>query len=453
MIHEERITQLSDAPTRDGSCVLYWMQASQRAGCNHALEHAVRRANELGLPVVVAFGLTDDFPEANARHYAFMVQGLAETERALRERGIRLVIRRGHPPDVARQLSHDAALVVTDRGYLRVQRQWRQEVAAGAPCQVTQVESDAVVPIGVTSDKEEYAARTIRPKIHRHLHAYLRPLEETKLGRDSLALDLGDGLDADPEGLLMEIGTDRSLPPVLEFIGGASHARRRLREFVDAKLADYDTLRNEPALDHVSHLSPYLHFGQISPLEIALAVRQYSGSGMDAFLEELVVRRELSINFVYHNPNYDTYEGLPDWAKRTLGEHADDAREVTYALEELESAGTHDAYWNAAQHEMVFRGKMHNHMRMYWGKKIIEWSPAPEEAFRRAVYLNNKYEIDGRDPNSFTGVAWCFGKHDRPWKERPIFGKVRYMNAAGLERKFDMDAYVARVNALVDGTV
>ncbi len=207
----------------------------------------------------------------------------------------------------------------------------------------------------------------------------------------------------------------------------------------------YEELKNDPTKECVSNMSPFLHFGQISPLHIALRVSETDSPGKDAYLEELIVRRELSVNFVFYNKNYDAFEGLPEWAKKTLKEHEKDPREYVYTLEELENAETHDPYWNAAQREMTLRGKMHGYMRMYWGKKIIEWSRTPENAFKTAVYLNNKYELDGRGPNGFTGVAWCFGKHDRPWKERPIFGKIRYMNANGLKRKFDADGYVAKI--------
>jgi deoxyribodipyrimidine photo-lyase len=254
---------------------------------------------------------------------------------------------------------------------------------------------------------------------------------------------------ADPEKLLARLDIDRSVPPVSAFRGGYSQARKLLREFIDHKLDHYDERTNDPSLDFTSHLSPYLHFGQISPLEVALAVAEAPGPNEEAFLEQLIVRRELSMNFVHYNPAYDTYDCLPDWAKATLAEHEKDPRPYIYSEDELEQAQTHDPYWNAAQLEMVRAGKMHNYMRMYWGKKILEWSPTPREAFETALRLNNRYELDGRDPNGFTGVAWCFGKHDRPWQERPVFGRVRYMNAAGLERKFKMDAYVAKVAGLV----
>ncbi len=200
-------------------------------------------------------------------------------------------------------------------------------------------------------------------------------------------------------------------------------------------------------------MSPYLHFGQISPLHIALEVLKTKSPGKSAYLEELIIRRELAVNFVYYNREYDNLKCLPDWAYNTLMEHRKDKREYIYSLEEFENAETHDPYWNAAQLEMVHSGKMQGYMRMYWGKKILEWAQNPEKAYQIALKLNNRYELDGRDPNGYAGVAWCFGKHDRAWKEREIFGKVRYMNDHGLRRKFKMDSYVDVVNNLVNSSV
>ncbi|MCX7718048.1 MAG: deoxyribodipyrimidine photo-lyase [Candidatus Sumerlaeaceae bacterium] len=449
MIQPERIQILRDQPVSAGRYVLYWMQQAQRAACNHALEFAISEANSRSLPVVVTFGLTDDYPEANLRHYAFMLQGLADTAQALRQRGIQFVLRRGSPDQVAVSLSREAALLVADAGYLRIQRQWRQSVAQQATCPVLQVESDVIVPVAVVSHKEEFAARTIRPKIHQSLVRFLTPLSETRPTQSSLGMSF-DGLDATrPDAILRDLRIDRSVAAVTDYTGGHAAARRLLDRFLTNDLQGYATRRNEPGLNAVSHMSPYLHFGQISPLEIALAVRAAGPSpDADAYLEELIVRRELSMNFVTYNESYDRFECLPQWAIETLHHHAGDKRPYVYSRRELEEAATHDPYWNAAQLEMVYTGKMHNYMRMYWGKKILEWTASPEEAFYTALELNNKYELDGRDANSFAGVAWCFGKHDRPWTRRPIFGTVRYMNDAGLQRKFDMRAYVRRVEAL-----
>ena len=452
MIQQDRVQRLNDNSLRKGRFVLYWMQASQRAEWNHALEFAIQRANEMGQPLVCLFGITDAYPEANLRHYAFMLEGLSETQAALRDRGIQLVVRHQPPEDAAVDMAKDASLVVTDRGYTRVQRRWRDHAARHATCSVAEVEADVVVPIGVVSPKEEYAAATIRPKIHRHLDRFLVPLRERRLKKDSLGLRLG-GLDlSDVNGVLAGLNVDRSVARQGFYTGGTSRAKDWLDDFIAVKLRDYAAKRSDPSLDLGSNMSPYLQFGQISPLYIALRVQNAIGVGIeakDAYLEELIIRRELSMNFVYHNPAYDAYRCLPDWARATLEKHRKDKRDYVYTSRELEEARTHDPFWNAAMREMAVTGKMANYMRMYWGKKILEWTTTPKAAFGTALRLNNKYFLDGRNPNSFAGVAWCFGKHDRPWGERPIFGTVRYMNAAGLRRKFDMDAYVSQVENLM----
>jgi deoxyribodipyrimidine photo-lyase len=451
MIHPSRIQPLNTRSILDGRYVLYWMQASQRVECNHALEYAVGAANEHNLPVVVGFGLTEQFPEANLRHYTFMLEGLEEVRKELNRRGFRFVPLRRSPEMAAVELAREASLVVADRGYLRIQRQWRRHVAKNAPCAVIQVESDAVVPVETASPKEEYAAGTLRPKLQRILQGYLVPLKEKPVRKDSLSLRLDADSEGDLASLLKKMKIDRTVSPVRAFRGGTAWANTLLEEFIAKKIRHYDKLRNDPGLDYSSHLSPYLHFGQISPLAVALRIaaeKSIPATARQAFLEELIVRRELSMNFVFYNESYDGYECLPDWARKTLTEHAKDRREYIYDLEQWEHAGTHDPYWNAAQREMMISGKMHNYMRMYWGKKLLEWSRTPAEAFRTAITLNNRYELDGRDPNGFAGVAWCFGKHDRAWSERKVFGKIRYMNDAGLKRKFDMDAYLKKVSAL-----
>ncbi|MDH7487993.1 MAG: deoxyribodipyrimidine photo-lyase [Anaerolineae bacterium] len=448
MIQPERVHILNRKPERPGQYVLYWMQASQRAEYNHALEYALHLANQRNKPLVVGFGLTDTFPEANLRHYRFMLEGLRETQAALRERGIQMAVRLGQPDDVAVELAHAAALAVTDRGYLRIQRRWRASAAERMACPLIQVEGDVVVPVETASAKEEYSAATLRPKIHRRLAEFLVPLREGLPRVDSLGLNLDSVPLADESAVLSLLNIDRSVPPSPLFRGGTAEAKHRLAKFVRNHLRHYADLRNDPNEDAASHMSPYLHFGQISPLYIALEVQREGGSGAEAYLEELIVRRELSMNFVFYNPHYDSPDSLPSWALKTLAEHEEDAREYLYSRDELERGQTHDTYWNAAQREMIVTGKMHGYMRMYWGKKILEWTPSAAEAFRIALYLNNKYELDGRDPNGFAGVAWCFGKHDRPWASRPVFGSVRYINANGLRRKFDADAYVRKVQRM-----
>ncbi len=451
MIQSERISRLNDAESTSGRFVLYWMQVSQRCRCNHALEYAIERAEDLQLPLLACFGLMDDYPEANERHYAFMLEGLAETARNLHDRGVKLVIRRGHPVDVATRLAKNAAEVVCDAGYLRHQRKWRRQLARRIDCPVTQVEADVVVPALLASNKEDYAARTFRPKHREHWNEFLVELEPRRLSRDSLSTDLGGEDVSDPGALLRKLNVDRSVGRVAACTGGTSCALQKLDTFLSDKLSHYADRRNDPSLDIQSHLSAYLHFGQISPLEIALAVKSAPGhrrENKNAFLEELLVRRELSINFVLHNTDYDRYGSLPSWARATLHKHRNDEREHVYRRKDLEAADTHDEYWNAAMTEMLLTGSMHNYMRMYWGKKIIQWTRVPETAFRWMLTMNNRYFLDGRDPNSFAGVAWCFGKHDRPWTQRDVFGTVRYMSAGGLERKFDIDAYVEQISRL-----
>jgi deoxyribodipyrimidine photo-lyase len=448
MIQDERIVSLNRQESRDRDYVLSWMQSAQRAGWNHALEYAIWQANERKKPVVAVFGLTADYPEANLRHYQFMLEGLKETQKDLAKRKIQLVIRKGSPDQVAIQMAKRADLVIVDEGYTQIQRQWRKTAAQAMDCPLMEVTTNLIVPVEEASEKENYSAGTLRPRISRHLDRYLADLKSTKPLVSSMPL-IFQSLDIDdPAMVARSLPVDSSVKPSPFFTGGAKEAGKRLILFLEKKLNSYDTLRNDPSKDYQSGLSPYLHFGQISPLQIALDVKKSRSAGQKAFLEELIVRRELSHNFVYYNRRYDEYDALPPWILRTLQFHAKDKRDSLYTLEQFEAAQTHDPYWNAAQTEMVLTGKIHGYMRMYWGKKILEWSKSPQAAFRTALYLNNKYELDGRDPNGYAGVAWCFGKHDRPWQERPVFGMVRYMNAAGLKRKFNPDLYVQKIHRL-----
>jgi deoxyribodipyrimidine photo-lyase len=447
-IQEERVQNLNGEDVRDSDYVLYWMQCSQRAEQNHALEYAVQRANDLGQRLLVVFGLTDDYPEANLRHYAFMLEGLKDIQEALAKRGIKMVVRKGSPGEVAIDTGRDASLIVTDRGYMRPQKRWREKVAREAGRLVTQVESDVVVPVELVSSKQEHAARTLRPKIGEYLEDFLVELTPTKIEKQSTSMQQA-GLDlSDIDKVLDGIDLDRSVGTLSHlYKGGTSEAKKFFRRFSKRHFDGYVEHRNQPQTDDVSHMSKYLHFGHISPIWLALEARRSKTSkdNIGSFVEELVVRRELSMNFVFYNNDYDSFLNLPSWAKETLREHKNDEREYVYTRKQLENAETHDEYWNAAMREMVHTGYMHNYMRMYWGKKILEWSNTPEHAYRTTLYLNNKYFLDGRDPNSFANVAWVFGQHDRGWTEREIFGKVRYMSAVGLERKTKPEQYVEKV--------
>jgi deoxyribodipyrimidine photo-lyase len=454
-IQAGRIRVLNDVAPRDGAYVLYLMQQGMRSRDNPALEFAVEEANRLGLPVVAGFGLLDGgahFPEANARHYAFLLQGLADAKAGLERRGIAFVLRRATPAQAALHLGGQAAMLVLDRGYLTIQKSWYAEIAQGFDGRLVQVEGDVVVPLDVASNKHEFAARTLRPKLHRAWEPFLAPLRARQVKHPADALGLTSDLDvSDPDAALAAMTLDRSVTPVRRFRGGETEAYRRLDAYLAGPFADYGTVRNRPEAGAASHLSPYLHFGQISPVAAALKVQAAKTGGPEdraAFLEELIVRRELAMNHVHTNPGYDRYEtALPDWARKALAEHAGDPRPFLYDEAALVEGRTHDADWNAAMREMRVTGYMHNHLRMYWGKKILEWSASPEAAFAVCLRLNNRYFLDGRDANSFTNVGWLFGLHDRPWGRRKVFGTVRYLGQNTL-KKFDATAYRKAVDAL-----
>ena len=451
-IQEERIRPLNGKEVRDGDYVLYWLQQAQRAEYNYALEYAAQKANELGQPLLAVFGLMDDYPSANARHYAFMLEGLRDVEEALRQRGIRFVVGSGSPDDVALRYAENASMVVGDGAYLRPEWSWRQRVAEEADCHVVRVESNVVVPIELASDKREVAARTLRPKIRRHLDDFLVELLPTEVEKGSLDLEVEDGIDvSDVDAVLDGMEIDKSVEPLRHlYTGGLTAAKEKFEEFIRNRLERYSEHRNQPQTNHVSHMSKYLHFGHISPVYLALRSREANvpQKEIDTYLEELIVRRELTINFCFYTPDYDSFSCIPDWAKKTLEEHKDDEREHVYGREELEGARTHDPYWNAAMREAIHTGYVHNHMRMYWGKKILEWSPSPEEAHETTMYLMDKYFLDGRDANTYANIAWVYGQHDRGFAERLVFGKVRYMSAGGLERKANPKEYVEKVERL-----
>jgi deoxyribodipyrimidine photo-lyase len=455
-IQAGRIRILNDvAPRAEGAYVLYLLQQANRAHFNPALEFAIEEGHRLGLPVVACFGLLDGksgFPEANARHYAFLLQGLADAKAGLEQRGVGFVMRKMSPAAICLDLARRAALVVLDRGYLAIQKRWYGEISAGVDTRLVQVEGDVVVPVEVASSKHEYAARTLRPKLHRIWEEYIQPLAPRRVSHEAATLGLASEIDVtDPDAVLAGMSLDCAVPPVKRFRGGEREARARLKAYLVGPFADYGSDRNRPEAGAASHMSPYLHFGQISPVEIALAVRAAKAGGAEdkaAYLEEVIVRRELAMNHVFYTEGYDAFaRAVPEWARKTLAEHAGDPRPRTYTEAELAEGRTHDRYWNAAQAEMRETGYMHNHLRMYWGKKILEWSPSPEEGFARTLRLNNRYFLDGRDPNSFTNVAWVYGLHDRPWARRKIFGTVRYQSENSL-RKFDAKAYLRTVEDL-----
>lgn len=443
-IQPERISFLNNCEVKDHSYILYWMQADQREQFNPALEYAILLANKLNKKLLVCFGITPDYPEATLRHYAFMIEGLQDVSTALQKRNINFNIALEDPVKLAVKLAKKAAAVVTDRGYTFTQVDWRYEAAQKIKCLLIQVEGGVVVPVETASDYEEYAARTIRPKINKLRSKFISKLTKQKLRNTGIinhkSLDISS-----IEKVLSKLKIDKNVPASESFKGGQQEAVRRLKKFINKGLAIYDK-NNDPNSGAVSLLSPYLHFGQISPVEISLKIIESENPNAESFLEQLIVRRELAVNFTYFSDNEAAPTCLPDWALKTLEKHNKDKREYIYSYEEFENSKTHDPAWNAAQLELYKTGHMHGYMRMYWGKKIIEWTKNWQDAYQIMLSLNNKYELDGRDCNAYAGIAWCFGKHDTAWKERPIFGKVRYMNAAGLRRKFAVDRYIENVN-------
>ncbi|MFP4466159.1 MAG: deoxyribodipyrimidine photo-lyase [Candidatus Goldiibacteriota bacterium] len=452
MIQAERIRKLNAKEyNKEGSYVLYRMQASQRASYNHALEFAVLKANELKLPVHTVFGITPSYSGAALRHYIFMLEGLKETAENLGKRGISFSLHKGEPFEQAVKLLKNAAAVVVDRGYTRIQREWREKAAEKTNCAFYMVESDVIVPVETASPKEEYSAATIRKKIKKLLPEFIAPFESTGVIKKSRLKIKGDLNVNDRLRILKDIKIDELPGKTSYFKGGEKEAKKRLKMFMDEKLGEYGEKSSDPSLECVSYMSPYIHFGQISPLYITEQVLRAGQRVSERYLEELIIRRELAVNFVFYNKDYDSIKCLPGWAAKTLKEHSGDKREYKYSPEQLENAETHDVYWNAAQNQMRQTGHMHGYMRMYWGKKVIEWSSAPEKAYETLVYLNDKYELDGRDPNGYAGIAWCFGKHDRAWTERNIFGKIRFMNAKGLERKFNIKEYAEKWNRMSGG--
>lgn len=449
-VEPERIQNLNTRPVDAGrDYVLYWMQKAQRVEFNPALEYAARQARCQNKPLLVLFVLSPDYPEAQYRHYRFMLEGLADVGTQLAGRNIQFLLCFGEPVQTVCEMAANASQVVCERAYLRHLRQWRKAVASNISCKFTQIEGEVVVPVEQVSQKREYAARTIRPKIRKRLDYYLTPLKSVAGPFKQLAKFPADSLDpADMKNVEKVLSCSKTVPAVTSYYRGGSRAARQMfTEFLEHHFHHYSDNRSRPELGAVSRMSMYLHFGQVSPVWLALQIQasDAAAENRDAYLEELIIRRELCVNFVQYASDYDQYTCLPDWAQKSLAEHRDDERAYTYSPAQLEAATTHDSYWNAAMKEMKITGHMHNYMRMYWGKKVLEWTTSPEDAFEQILYLNNKYLIDGRDPASFANVGWIFGLHDRPWKEREVFGKVRYMNAAGLERKCRISEYVQQV--------
>jgi len=423
------------------------MSRDQRVHDNWALLFAQQLALEKKKPLVVIFNLVPDFLEAAIRQYGFMLKGLKEIEEELANYHIPFFLLTGKPEiEISKFLiESNASILISDFDPLKIKRIWKREIAKKISIPFYEVDAHNIVPCLFVSDKLEFAAHTIRPKINKALIEFLDefpPLQKMK--QNEFASDKIDW-----SNVHKSLNINRDVKEVDWIIPGQSAGLKVLEVFLQNKFDQYNELRNDPTKDGQSNLSPYLHFGHLSAQRIALETQRLNGNkdSEKSFLEELIVRRELSDNFCYFNPKYDSFEGFHNWAKTTLNEHRKDEREFVYTLKEFEQAITHEDLWNAAQLEMITNGKMHGYMRMYWAKKILEWSKSPEEALKIAIYLNDKYELDGRDPNGYTGIAWSIGGvHDRPWFERAVFGKIRYMNRSGAKNKFDIEAYIKKFN-------
>lgn len=449
----ERVVALNEKPVnREARYVLYWMQMFKRVDNNHALIWAVRKANELKLPLVVYEGLKYYYPWASDRIHTFILEGVEEKRLEFERLGIRYIFYlqkdADSPKNTVAALAKDAALIVTDDFPCFIIPEHNRRIAERAEIAVHAVDSNGIVPMS-KFEKEGYAAYSIRPKIKKLLDRYLVPLANETVEKSSVGIDIQCDFETlvtsdNIPNLVADCDIDHSVPASTVYQGGTAKGRERLKLFITDILCNYDKARSKPDQDGSSRLSSYLHFGFISPLEIALAVREADApqESIDAYLEELIVRRELSYNMTRFNHKYDSLAALPDWVHKTMRKHADDERQFNYSLEQLERGETHDELWNAATREMVATGEMHNYVRMLWGKNVIAWSPTYEVAFETLVHLNNKYCLDGRNPNSYAGILWCFGKHDRPWMEREVFGQIRYMTSGSTGKKFDSKKYI-----------
>lgn len=427
---------------------------NRRVESNHALAHAAELANAAGLPLLVYEGLTCDYKAANDRLHTFILEGVPDTAERLAQLGIgyhfHLRARLSDPNDVVYRLAADARCVVTDDYPSFIAADHNRSVPDKIGVAFAAVDSSCIIPMSC-HEKRAWAAYTIRPKIHRDLARFLKPVTVPRLqSRWRSKPTLKITVENIPR-LVAGCEINHSIRPSACFRGGYPQARRHLDAFLQQRLYRYAKERNEPARHATSDLSPYLHFGQISSLDIAFAVKAFAEENRliaDEFLEELIVRRELAFNFARWCPNPESLEALPAWCLRTLTKHDSDPRPFIYTEDQFEYAQTHDALWNACQAELLIRGKIHGYYRMYWGKKIIEWSATHARAHQTMLRLHDIYALDGRDPNTYTNILWCFGLHDRPWAERPIFGQIRYMGLDGMKRKTDTVAYLNEIAEL-----
>jgi len=462
LVHPGRVWRHGDSRAVRGP-VLYWMHREHRAHDNWALLHAIGEAKAAGAPLAVVWCLSPRFLDAAYRQFHFLLRGMRGTAETLREHGIPFFLLQGDPADEVPRFAatHGTGLVVTDFDVLRLKRAWLGQVREALACPLHEVDGRNVVPCRMASDKREYAARTLRPKIHRLLPEYLDPFPSLATEASGVAAwkaPVPDAMAApDWDALLAAHPADRSVPALTgpdAPVPGEEGARRTLETFLASRIHRYEK-RNDPNADAVSGLSPYLHFGMMAAQRVVQRVTASTAGSADArasFIEELVVRRELADNFCLHTPDYDAVTCFPTWAQGTLDRHRDDPRPHLYDEAALEKARTADPLWNAAQTQLMRCGVIHGYMRMYWAKQLLLWTPTPEEAMRIAVRQNDRWALDGRDSNGYAGIAWSLGGvHDRPWGERPVQGTIRCMTYNGARGKFDVAAYIARMESLRGG--
>lgn len=436
--------------------IVYWLDRDIRAHDNWALLEAQAIARKNHAPLLVVYNLVVNFLHGSVRQWDFKIRSLQELQTELAKKNIPLfVVLDETGTDSPRLLQkfcdkYHVGAVVTDFSPLRIQRAWKTKLAKSLRVSLREVDAHNIVPAWLASPKQEFGAYTLRPKLHRALPEYLTGIPSLK----KHPVPFGHAVPTINWTKLLKHPAVNQDARATNFVPGEAAAHHALQHFLRHTLPRYLD-RNNALADAQSNLSPYLHYGLLSAHRVALAVLKQAGVSLHqalagetpvaAFLEELIVRRELADNFCLYNPDYDTPAGFPAWAQKTLHAHAHDPREYVYTRAEFEHARTHDDLWNAAQRELLLTGKMHGYLRMYWAKKIMEWTKTPADAMKIAIYLNDKYELDGRDPNGYTGIAWSIGGvHDRAWFERPIFGQIRYLARSGCAKKFDVAAYIAK---------
>lgn len=422
--------------------VVYWMSRDQRTKDNWALLFAQQQALEYKVPLVVIFSLYPNYKNINLRQIDFMFKGLEVVEQNLNRLDIQFILLNGFPDKTISAFikKEKAGMLITDFSPLQPSQKRKQKIANQIAIPFYEVDTHNIVPVWIASPKQEFGAYTLRPKINKLLSEFLE--EFTQLKKHPYIYKKQSKINWEKE--LKDLNPDPSVKP-LNYPSGEDYALKALYKFLEQKIDNYNQKRNDPTEDAQSNLSYYFHFGQLSSQRVALEINEMgiSRENKNAFLEELIVRKELSDNYCFYNKNYKNILGAPAWALKTIELHKNDKREIIYSLDQLEQAQTYDELWNASQLEMIHKGKTHGYMRMYWAKKILEWTKSTQQAIDYCIYLNDKYQLDGRDPNGYVGIMWSIcGLHDRAWFDRPIFGKIRYMNYNGAKSKFNVQKYI-----------